>query len=239
MGVGGSFWELLKPYARPEGFDYIRNKRVAVDLSFWIVQQETATKANVRNPHLRLTFFRTINLFSKVWLCFLYLSLCLVAPKGNGKEKKILKVMRCCKGWRNGWEWKFETVEDVNFFYYFYVLFFLSLQPKRHFCYFWDWGQCCWKCAVWRVSGVCCGWNSVALEISGKDCTVLPWFWNWFVGFAGGWGGCFGGKECRILKTRSRVCCEFSFTSFFRGILLHCSWRFWIVFKSVCPFFSL
>ncbi|CBI38844.3 flap endonuclease GEN-like 1 [Vitis vinifera] len=65
MGVGGSFWELLKPYARPEGFDYIRNKRVAVDLSFWIVQQETATKANVRNPHLRLTFFRTINLFSK------------------------------------------------------------------------------------------------------------------------------------------------------------------------------
>ncbi|KAK9273913.1 hypothetical protein L1049_018725 [Liquidambar formosana] len=65
MGVGGNFWDLLKPYARPEGFDYLRNKRVAVDLSFWIVQQETAVKAHIRNPHIRLTFFRTINLFSK------------------------------------------------------------------------------------------------------------------------------------------------------------------------------
>ncbi|GLT59554.1 hypothetical protein SLA2020_323660 [Shorea laevis] len=65
MGVGGKFWELLKPYGRHEGFDYLRDKRVAVDLSFWIVQHETAIKAYCRNPHLRLTFFRTINLFSK------------------------------------------------------------------------------------------------------------------------------------------------------------------------------
>ncbi|KAG4922388.1 flap endonuclease GEN-like 1 [Glycine soja] len=66
MGVGGNFWDLLKPYARKEGFDFLRNKRVAVDLSFWIVQHENAIKAtHVRNPHLRLTFFRTINLFSK------------------------------------------------------------------------------------------------------------------------------------------------------------------------------
>uniref|UniRef100_A0A2N9JAR5 XPG-I domain-containing protein n=1 Tax=Fagus sylvatica TaxID=28930 RepID=A0A2N9JAR5_FAGSY len=65
MGVGGNFWDLLKPYARPEGPDFLRNKRVAVDLSYWIVQHETAIKARVRNPHLRLTFFRTINLFSK------------------------------------------------------------------------------------------------------------------------------------------------------------------------------
>ncbi|GMN67601.1 hypothetical protein TIFTF001_036666 [Ficus carica] len=65
MGVGGKFWDLLKPYARYEGFDFLRNKRVAIDLSFWIVQHETALKANARNPHLRLTFFRTINLFSK------------------------------------------------------------------------------------------------------------------------------------------------------------------------------
>ncbi|KAG2404383.1 Flap endonuclease GEN-like 1 [Vigna angularis] len=66
MGVGGNFWELLKPYARREGFDFLRNKRVAVDLSFWIVQHENAMKAtHVRKPHLRLTFFRTINLFSK------------------------------------------------------------------------------------------------------------------------------------------------------------------------------
>ncbi|MED6146028.1 hypothetical protein PIB30_030709 [Stylosanthes scabra] len=66
MGLGGNFWELLKPYSRSEGFDFLRNKRVAVDLSYWIVAHETALKAHhVRKPHLRLTFFRTINLFSK------------------------------------------------------------------------------------------------------------------------------------------------------------------------------
>ncbi|KHN29400.1 flap endonuclease GEN-like 1 [Glycine soja] len=66
MGVGGNFWDLLKPYARKEGFDFLRNKRVAVDLSFWIVQPENAIKAmHVRKPHLRLTFFRTISLFCK------------------------------------------------------------------------------------------------------------------------------------------------------------------------------
>ncbi|XVE73935.1 hypothetical protein DITRI_Ditri11bG0158700 [Diplodiscus trichospermus] len=65
MGVGGKFWELLKPYARLEGFDFLRDKKVAVDLSFWIVQHETAIKNKAINPHLRLTFFRTINLFSK------------------------------------------------------------------------------------------------------------------------------------------------------------------------------
>lgn len=65
MGVGGGFWDLLKPYARAEGFDYLREKRVAVDLSFWVVQHETAIKADARNPHIRLIFFRTINLFSK------------------------------------------------------------------------------------------------------------------------------------------------------------------------------
>ncbi|XP_019414179.1 PREDICTED: flap endonuclease GEN-like 1 [Lupinus angustifolius] len=65
MGIGGNFWDLLKPYARNEGFDFLRNKRVAVDLSFWIVQHTNAIKTHVRKPHLRLTFFRTINLFSK------------------------------------------------------------------------------------------------------------------------------------------------------------------------------
>ncbi|XP_050235621.1 flap endonuclease GEN-like 1 [Mercurialis annua] len=65
MGVGGKFWDLLKPYARHEGPDFLTNKRVAVDLSYWIVQHETAIKSSVRKPHLRLTFFRTINLFSK------------------------------------------------------------------------------------------------------------------------------------------------------------------------------
>ncbi|KAH9732191.1 Flap endonuclease GEN-like 1 [Citrus sinensis] len=66
MGVGGKFWDLLKPYARFEGLDFLRDKRVAVDLSYWIVQHETAIKKNsVPKPHLRLTFFRTINLFAK------------------------------------------------------------------------------------------------------------------------------------------------------------------------------
>ncbi|KAE9622042.1 hypothetical protein Lal_00032967 [Lupinus albus] len=65
MGISGNFWELLKPYSRNEGFDFLRNKRVAVDLSFWIVQHNNAIKTHVIKPHLRLTFFRTINLFSK------------------------------------------------------------------------------------------------------------------------------------------------------------------------------
>ncbi|KAK8504120.1 hypothetical protein V6N13_132060 [Hibiscus sabdariffa] len=65
MGVGGKFWELLKPYARFEGFDFLRDKKVAIDLSYWIVQHETAIRSKAFNPHLRLTFFRTVNLFSK------------------------------------------------------------------------------------------------------------------------------------------------------------------------------
>lgn len=65
MGVSGNFWDLLKPYAQLQGFNFLRNKRVAIDLSYWIVQHETAIKSNIRNPHLRLTFFRTINLFSR------------------------------------------------------------------------------------------------------------------------------------------------------------------------------
>ncbi|PIN16238.1 Spleen exonuclease [Handroanthus impetiginosus] len=65
MGVGGRFWDLLKPHARFEGFDFLRNKRVAVDLSYWIVQHETAIKGYARNPHIRITFFRTVNLLAK------------------------------------------------------------------------------------------------------------------------------------------------------------------------------
>lgn len=69
MGVGGNFWDLLKPYGRNEGADFLRDKRVAVDLSFWIVQHETAVRSRsprARSPHLRTTFFRTIALFSKM-----------------------------------------------------------------------------------------------------------------------------------------------------------------------------
>lgn len=73
MGVGGKFWDILKPHARHEGYGYLRNKWVAVDLSYWIVQNETAVRKrtnHVQNPHIRLTFFRTINLFSKVMLSY-------------------------------------------------------------------------------------------------------------------------------------------------------------------------
>ncbi|KAJ0964124.1 hypothetical protein J5N97_029246 [Dioscorea zingiberensis] len=69
MGVGGRFWDLLKPYARAEGPDFLRDKRVAVDLSFWIIQHDAAIRARrpfARSPHLRTTFFRTIALFSKM-----------------------------------------------------------------------------------------------------------------------------------------------------------------------------
>ncbi|CAA7410868.1 unnamed protein product [Spirodela intermedia] len=70
MGIGGNFWELLKPYARYEGVDFLRDKRVAVDLSFWIIQHDAAVRSASRraprNPHLRVTFFRTVNLFAKM-----------------------------------------------------------------------------------------------------------------------------------------------------------------------------
>jgi len=51
MGVGDSFWDLLKPYARHEGAGYLRGRRVAVDLSFWVVSHSTAIRA--RSPVAR------------------------------------------------------------------------------------------------------------------------------------------------------------------------------------------
>ncbi|ONM22955.1 Flap endonuclease GEN-like 1 [Zea mays] len=69
MGVGGSFWDLLKPCARHEGAGYLRGRRVAVDLSFWVVSHTTAIRARLpraRSPHLRTTFFRTLSLFAKM-----------------------------------------------------------------------------------------------------------------------------------------------------------------------------
>ncbi|KAL6845983.1 hypothetical protein ACP4OV_023431 [Aristida adscensionis] len=69
MGVGGSFWDLLRPFARREDAGYLRGRRVAVDLSFWIVSHSTAIRARspgARKPHLRTTFFRTLSLFAKM-----------------------------------------------------------------------------------------------------------------------------------------------------------------------------
>ncbi|CAA6673626.1 unnamed protein product [Spirodela intermedia] len=51
MGIGGNFWELLKPYARYEGVDFLRDKRVAVDLSFWIIQHDAAVRSASRRAH--------------------------------------------------------------------------------------------------------------------------------------------------------------------------------------------
>lgn len=92
MGVGGKFWDMLKPYARQEGTEFLRDKKVVVDLSFWIVQHETAIRgACVRNPHIRITFFRTLNLFSKVrhlffishsrFACFLSITNFFIQPR--------------------------------------------------------------------------------------------------------------------------------------------------------------
>ncbi|BBN04400.1 holliday junction resolvase GEN1/YEN1 [Marchantia polymorpha subsp. ruderalis] len=67
MGVGKGFWEQLRPLARTEDLSFLRGKRLAVDLSYWLVQQQTALKDHrVRKPHLRLTFFRVVKLVAKV-----------------------------------------------------------------------------------------------------------------------------------------------------------------------------
>lgn len=68
MGVGKGFWEQLRPLARTEDLSFLRGKRLAVDLSYWLVQQQTALKDHrVRKPHLRLTFFRVVKLVAKVY----------------------------------------------------------------------------------------------------------------------------------------------------------------------------
>jgi len=48
---GDSFRDLLKPYERHEGAGYLRGRRVAVDLSFWVVSHSTAIRA--RSPGAR------------------------------------------------------------------------------------------------------------------------------------------------------------------------------------------
>ncbi|XP_044417495.1 flap endonuclease GEN-like 1 [Triticum aestivum] len=61
MGVRGGFWKALQPYARQEGMGYLRGRRVAVDLSSWIV-----SAMSTKSPTRRNIFFRTLSLFSKV-----------------------------------------------------------------------------------------------------------------------------------------------------------------------------
>lgn len=56
MGVS-DLWEVLSPVARKVHLDDLRGKRLAVDLSGWIVESERATQA-VRNPFIRNLFYR-------------------------------------------------------------------------------------------------------------------------------------------------------------------------------------
>ncbi|XP_024529031.1 flap endonuclease GEN-like 1 isoform X1 [Selaginella moellendorffii] len=67
MGVGGGFWELVKPLRHSsDDLSTLQDKRLAIDLSHWIVQQEAVLKDRARKPHLRLLFFRVVTLVAKV-----------------------------------------------------------------------------------------------------------------------------------------------------------------------------
>ncbi|KAL2635328.1 hypothetical protein R1flu_006807 [Riccia fluitans] len=67
MGIGKGFWDEMRPLARMEDLSFLRGKKLAIDLSYWLVQQQTALKDQyVRKPHLRLTFYRVVKLVAKV-----------------------------------------------------------------------------------------------------------------------------------------------------------------------------
>jgi flap endonuclease GEN len=66
MGVGGGFWDELGPVKQDKGLEWLQGKRVAIDLSYWIVQQQSAVGTLARKPHLRILFFRIVNLISRV-----------------------------------------------------------------------------------------------------------------------------------------------------------------------------
>ncbi|XBI23201.1 hypothetical protein VPH35_048490 [Triticum aestivum] len=61
MGVRSGFWKALQPYARLQGMGFLHGRRVAVDLSSWIV-----SAMSTKSPTLRNIFFRTLSLFSKM-----------------------------------------------------------------------------------------------------------------------------------------------------------------------------
>ena len=166
MGVGGHFWDLLKPYARTEDFDFLRDKRVAVDLSFWIVQHETAIRAHTRNPHLRLTFFRTINLFSKVNPpVFSFLTLCLASKKmqmGINKWEKciniresVVKYVTCVKIRKKCAFSKTKDKKEGNLWVLCVVLFWVGLEELRKLKQF-DLGFGLWVLLFnWMTNMVC------------------------------------------------------------------------------------
>lgn len=66
MGVRGGFWDELRVVSKRKSLDWLHGKRLAVDLSYWVVQQQTAVGGLVRKPHLRILLFRVVNLISRV-----------------------------------------------------------------------------------------------------------------------------------------------------------------------------
>uniref|UniRef100_A0A7I4ACV3 Flap endonuclease GEN-like 1 n=1 Tax=Physcomitrium patens TaxID=3218 RepID=A0A7I4ACV3_PHYPA len=65
MGVRGGFWDELRVVSKRKSLDWLHGKRLAVDLSYWVVQQQTAVGGLVRKPHLRILLFRVVNLISR------------------------------------------------------------------------------------------------------------------------------------------------------------------------------
>nr|XP_042897559.1 flap endonuclease GEN isoform X2 [Parasteatoda tepidariorum]XP_042897560.1 flap endonuclease GEN isoform X2 [Parasteatoda tepidariorum]XP_042897561.1 flap endonuclease GEN isoform X2 [Parasteatoda tepidariorum] len=62
MGVQG-LWNILSELAERKPLNYLSGKRIAVDLSGWVVQAtQCKGLANSRNPHLRNLFFRVSRL---------------------------------------------------------------------------------------------------------------------------------------------------------------------------------
>jgi hypothetical protein len=74
MGVGGGFWDELRVVKKCQELEWLRHKKLAIDLSYWIVQQNLAVKGLARKPHLRLLLFRVVKLVAGV--CMTLLLLC-------------------------------------------------------------------------------------------------------------------------------------------------------------------
>jgi hypothetical protein len=66
MGVGGGFWDELRVVKKCQELEWLRHKKLAIDLSYWIVQQNLAVKGLARKPHLRLLLFRVVKLVAGV-----------------------------------------------------------------------------------------------------------------------------------------------------------------------------
>jgi hypothetical protein len=73
MGVGGGFWDELRVVKKCQELEWLRHKKLAIDLSYWIVQQNLAVKGLARKPHLRLLLFRVVKLVAGVCMTLLLL----------------------------------------------------------------------------------------------------------------------------------------------------------------------